>query len=343
MKKSLILVIALLASSAFAQVTVKLSSPNNGSTLSAPFTFQASASSSTPIVGWHAYLDSNNVFTAGTTGAVSGTISASTGTHQLVVRAWDSTGAYNSQTVTINVGSTTSGGGTGGGTSSGGALPTPPSTAKVFTGIEQMNSGWGTCGTAACAGGNGGGSYWQAFYQTSPSMDGASMELYRDGVWDNALFFKKLGANNGITHFLWDFYALVDANSLKGTQALEYDAFQFVGGYNYMMGTQCDYGRGVWDTWTEAGGRWLPTNIPCPKFSTNQWHHIQWYITTNHANHSYTYVTLVVDGKPYTLNQTQYAKYLAWGDNLGTQWQLDENASGVGYHEWIDRAKLTIW
>jgi hypothetical protein len=175
-------------------------------------------------------------------------------------------------------------------------------------------------------------------------MDGSSMELYRDGVWANALWIRKQGANNGMTHFLSDFYMMVDQASLTSGQALEYEAYQFVGGWNYMMGTQCDYGRGVWDTWSEASGHWLPTNIPCPKFSPNTWHHIQWYVTTNHTDHSYTYVTLVVDGKAYSVNnQKQYAKYLAWGDNLGNQWQLDNNAVGSGFHQWVDKAKLTVW
>ncbi len=66
-------------------------------------------------------------------------------------------------------------------------------------------------------------------------------------------------------------------------------------------------------------------------------------MTTNHTNKTYTYVTLVVDGKPYTLNQTQPAKYLAWGDNIGAQWRLDVNATGLGYKEWVDKAKLTVW
>jgi hypothetical protein len=67
------------------------------------------------------------------------------------------------------------------------------------------------------------------------------------------------------------------------------------------------------------------------------------YLTLNHTNHTYTYKTFVIDGKVYNLNQTQPAKYLAWGDNIGAQWQLDVNATGGGYHEWIDNAKLTVW
>ena len=323
-----------------APVTVALASPAANSSTGTTFTLQASASGSHPIVGWHAYLDSSDVYHTGTTSSIDTNLNVGAGTHTLVVRAWDSTGAYGDQTIKFTAGSTSNPNPPPPPT---GALPTPPSTAKVFNNINQMNSGWVPCGDSPCAGGSGKGNYWQAFYQTSPAMDGSSMELYRDGIWGNSLWHHKMGAINSATNFLSDFYFYLDDNSLKGTQALEYEGFQFVGGWNYMMGTQCDYGQGKWDTWSEASGHWLPTNIPCQKFTPNTWHHLQWYITVNHSNHSYTYRTLVIDGKAYTLNQTQYAKNLGWGDNLGAQWQLDENATGIGYHEWIDKAKLTVW
>jgi hypothetical protein len=54
-------------------------------------------------------------------------------------------------------------------------------------------------------------------------------------------------------------------------------------------------------------------------------------------------VTLVVDGTPYTVNQTYSAKNLSWADDVGVQYQLDVNASGNGYHEWVDESSLTIW
>ena len=56
------------------------------------------------------------------------------------------------------------------------------------------------------------------------------MQLYRNGVWGNSLWFKKLGAINSATNFLWDFYFMVDNASLSAGQALNFDAFQFVGG-----------------------------------------------------------------------------------------------------------------
>jgi hypothetical protein len=222
-------------------------------------------------------------------------------------------------------------------------LPTPPANATVYGNVEQMTSGWANCNTAACAGGSGAGAYWQAFDQSTPSLSGRSMELYQDGSWSNALWYHKMGANDAPTNFLWDFYVQLDESSLNSAQALEYDAFQFVGGYNYMIGTECNYGVGVWDTWNEVTQQWLHTTIPCKKFAPGTWHHIQWYMTNNHANHTYTYQKLVVDGVTYTLNQTQPAKYLGWPDNIGVQWQLDVNASGGGYHEWVDNATFTVW
>lgn len=336
MKKTLLSAICLLASSCIAQVTVHVAAPLAYATVTAPVHVQATASSAHPITGWVVYVDSVSVYTS-SSAAINANITASAGTHQLVVRAWDSTGLYGSQALQATVsGASAPPPPTAG-------LPTPPATAKVFSNIEQMTTGWGACNSASCAGGKGGGAYWQAFNQTTPSLDGRSMEIYHDGAWGNALWYRKMGANNSATNFLWDFYVQLDAASLTSGQSLEYDAFQFVGGYNYMIGTQCNYGAGVWDTWNEVTQRWLHTTIACKKFPAGTWHHIQWYMTTNHTNHTYTYKTLVVDGVVHNLNQTQPAKYLAWGDNTGVQWQLDVNAKGTGYHEWVDKAKFTIW
>lgn len=328
-----------LVSCGAAQVTVNVTSPLAYATVTAPIHVHATAASAHPITGWHVYMDGNNAYSGPATNAIDAYIVAATGTHQFVIRAWDTTGAYGDQTFAA--------------TASGSAapppppptagLPTPPASAKVYSNINQKTTGWGSCNTGACAGGNGGGAYWQAFNQSSPSMSGRSMEIYHDGVWSNALWYYKVGANSGASNFLWDFYVNLDAASVTQGQSLEYDAFQFVGGYNYMIGTQCDYGSGTWDTWNEVTQKWLHTTIPCKKFAAGTWHHIQWYMTTNHTNHTYTYKTLVVDGVIYNLNQTQPAKYLGWPDNSGCQWQLDVNAKGGGYHEWVDNAKLSIW
>ncbi len=279
-------------------------------------------------------MDSADVYSGPATGTIDTNVNASQGTHQVVVRAWDSTGAYDSRSMQATVK----------GSAQASALPKPPSTATVFSNIDQMTTGWGACNTASCAGGSGTGSYWQAFNQTSPSRDGRSMEIFESGSWSNALWYRKMGAHNSATNFLWDFWVQLDGPSVNAAQTLEYDAFQFVGGYNYMIGSQCNYAAAVWDTWNESTQKWLHTSVPCKKFAAGTWHHIQWYMTANHSNHTYTYKTLVIDGVAYNLNQTQPAKYLVgWTDNVGVQWQLDVKASGTGYHEWVDNATFTIW
>jgi hypothetical protein len=339
-KKTLFIAALLFASTSFAQVTVNVSTPVTNATVASPFTVNATASSSHPITGWQVYVDGVSSYSAGSSSSISGSVAVATGTHQLVVRAWDSSGAYNSDTLQVTASSAAAA--TSPAVTSAAGLPTPPSTAKVFSNIDQMG-GWTACGTAACAGGSGTSAYWQALNQTSPAMDGRSMEVYNAGVWANALWWMKFGANDSATNMLWDFYVNLDAEAAKSAQALEYDQFQFVGGYNYMIGTECNYAAGVWDTWNEGSGAWLHTTVPCAKFTSGTWHHIQMYVTTNHSSHTYTYKTFVIDGKSYTLNQTQPAKNLGWADNIGVQYQLDVNATGSGYHEWVDQSKLTIW
>jgi hypothetical protein len=221
-------------------------------------------------------------------------------------------------------------------------LPIPPAGATVFNQIEQM-PGWSSCDAPSCAGGSGNGTYWMAQNQATPSLSGASTEIYVSGIWNNALWFEKLGAHNNVSNLLWDFYVQLDSNAAQGAQALEYDSFQFVGGYNYMIGSQCNIAAGVWDVWDELHGHWIHTTIACHGFTAGTWHHIQWYVTTNHTNHTYHYVTLVVDGAPHFVNATYTAKDLNWGDNIGAQYQLDENTRGQGYSEWFDQEKLTIW
>jgi hypothetical protein len=333
MKHLLLLTAAFLTLSVpAAAVNVTVSSPDNYSQVSSPFPLSASATSSYTITGWQVYLDGRSVYSAGQTNSINTRITGSPGTHQLVTRAWDSTGAYGSVYEQITI---TSGGG-------GDDLPDPPSWAIVYNNI-QNRSNWHWCHDPGCAGGSGSGTYWMAQFQSSPSRSGSSMEFFNSGVWANALWWQKLGAHNGVHNFLWDFYIYLDSHSQNAGQALEFDAFQFVGGYNYMIGSQCNYGAGRWDIWNAASGHWEHTSISCPKFSPNSWHHIQWYMTTNTSAHQYTFVTLVVDGHSAPVNLTRSAEHNGWSDNLGVQWQLDVNSTGQGYHEWVDNVTLTIW
>jgi hypothetical protein len=84
---------------------VVVSSPKNNAKVDSPVTMDASATagSGRSITGWKVYLDSVVAYSGGTTTSISPSITMSDGTHTVVVRAWDSTGAYGDQTLTLTV------------------------------------------------------------------------------------------------------------------------------------------------------------------------------------------------------------------------------------------------
>ncbi|HEY2322051.1 MAG TPA: Ig-like domain-containing protein [Thermoanaerobaculia bacterium] len=83
--------------------TVTVSTPVNGATVNSPTTIAASATSGSTITGWHIYVDGTDQFSAGQVNSINASIAMSVGTHTVIVRAWDSTGAFGDQTLTLNV------------------------------------------------------------------------------------------------------------------------------------------------------------------------------------------------------------------------------------------------
>jgi len=316
-----------------AQVSVTLSSPASGATVSSPFTVSARASGTYTITGWYIYLDNSPVWsTPGPTSSISASVSAGAGGHQVHVRAWQSNGAYGDAWANISVGSTSS-------TTPG--LPIPPSTAAVFSKLEETTTNWSSCST--CAGGTSTTNYWSAAYQSSPSQDGSSRVFFNGGnAWSNVLWIKKLGDQSWAKNFLWDFWVYYDSNAAAHLWTAEFDLWQAVNKQEFMIGSQCNFGQGRWDVWSASSGHWIGTSVPCPRFAANTWHHIQWYVQRVSWN-QYKYVTLAVDGKAYSLNQVYYTNYANWANSLGVQWQLDLDSTGLDAKEWIDQTKLTIW
>jgi hypothetical protein len=57
--------------------------------------------------------------------------------------------------------------------------------------------------------------------------------------------------------------------------------------------------------------------------------------------------SVIVDGIEYPLNITCGVTDVGFGDNLGFQFQLDNNSTGGtvsdAVYEWIDKVTLTVW
>lgn len=84
---------------------VTVTSPVNNSTVGSPVKVQASASPSPghTISGWVVYVDSVNVYSAGSVTSINTNVNMAAGKHTVIVRAWDTSGAYGDQTLNITV------------------------------------------------------------------------------------------------------------------------------------------------------------------------------------------------------------------------------------------------
>jgi hypothetical protein len=180
-------------------------------------------------------------------------------------------------------------------------------------------------------------------FQTTPSLDGSSSEFYISATepYSDALFWNKLGARNSASQFTWDFWVYLDQASL-GAQALEYDMFQFADGVEYMFGSQCNYGSGYWDVWSQGAGQWVQTSLACKPFSPETWHHIVWKVHRS-SDQMMHFESLTLDGVKNNLNLKQPPGPLpyGWGDDMGVQWQLDTGAAPLTFAEWIDNVTLS--
>jgi len=89
-----------LAGVSFAGVTI--TSPTNGATVASPVHVVASASSSNPITSMRIYVDNVSVY-SNSSNRIDTSISMATGSHVLVVQAWDSKGIVFKSQITITV------------------------------------------------------------------------------------------------------------------------------------------------------------------------------------------------------------------------------------------------
>jgi hypothetical protein len=91
---------------------VAIGAPENASVaapggpgVSSPVSFQASAipSKGNSINGWYVYVDGAAVYNTGAAGSINPSLTMSIGLHTVVARAWDTSGAYGSQTISVAV------------------------------------------------------------------------------------------------------------------------------------------------------------------------------------------------------------------------------------------------
>jgi acid phosphatase len=83
-------------------IGVTVCSPSAGSTVGSPVHFIAAAKSTHPITAMHIYVDNVAKFSVNT-GMINASVAVASGTHSVVLQAWDSTGAIFKSSMTIHV------------------------------------------------------------------------------------------------------------------------------------------------------------------------------------------------------------------------------------------------
>ncbi len=224
--------------------------------------------------------------------------------------------------------------------------------------------GWGWCGTPSCAGG-GSTATQQISWGQQPSLDGGSTQFFVSGsAWADGLWWYKVGPNDTVANFQFDFWLNVSQEASSYSQALEFDVFQFIVPTRYMFGTQCDYthgyNSGTWDVWNEVGGGWYHTSYACPGFVPGDWYHITWsFDRTADGNEHYNSVSIQhydssganqLDSSTTPIGVALMSGPLpsGWNDNLGVQFQLDINGAPgstgtASYTTQVDKVTLTVW
>lgn len=334
---------------AIAGVTV--SSPANGSTVSASVHFVATAASPACSKGVAAI----GVYTApGVLAFVNnGTkldkyITLNSGTQYPVVQEWDNCGWSAKVQLTLQVGSSGGGGGSG---------------AKTFSNL-QHSSGWtgyallppsfGICSSCTPTGSQTKWSWTQNV--SNPSMDGISTKAVYGGgtvqwgdiLWNNHLIgdfssqglpdFSKILAPS-LHNFTYDVYFWI--GNVTDSQALEFDINQFVNGKSYIWGHECRIdGGNEWDTWSNPGQHWVPSGVPCyPK--SNAWNHLTIQVQRTSDGHL-LFKSITLNGNTATLNRYDTPTATNWY-GITVNYQQDGNKYKTPYPVYLDKFTFSAW
>jgi len=319
------------AAVAGAQVTV--TSPGAGTTVGSPFHVAASAKSTHPITAMRIYLDGVSVYHVNVA-QISTYVSASAGTHSLVVQAWDSIGAVFKTAETIKVG-----------TASPTPSPTPTPTPSTVLNEVQQWTGWLTCGACGNTGGSGAVATYSMVRGISyPTLSGSSAEFniggsfpYADAYW----YFRHQALSKAFKSLRYEFDLYIPAGLENAPQAIEFEVQQRLNGYVYNFGWQALYPGNQWRVFNYTLKRWESTGVPLTRFSPGTWHHIVTEYHNDPATHTTYHDAITVDGVRHVLSIKHAATTTSAGNEFTNAFQLDLNGTPTAFKVFVDNMKIT--
>jgi hypothetical protein len=325
-------------------VGIFLSSPGANAVLNGSAHVQATGYSPNQITVMQVY-DNGNLVNETQGGAVDTMLNLTPGSHYLVVQAWDSTGAVFFNPVTVNVPGAVAPAAQTQAQTATANQPAPqaniPSGAIAKYDIDQMG-GWESCD--ACAGLNGNGPvdpYSMTQNIQSPSLDGSAATFWLGGnvPWGAALWWKQLGPDDGISHFVYDLQFYV--TNPQAAQGLEFDVNQSVGGQKFIFGTECDVRtNGGWRIWDTANARWTQTDATC-QVNANAWNHLTWeFERIGNQTH---FIAVTLNGYRQVVDKYYYSRPVGNAREINVAFQMDGNEHEENYQAWLDKVTLYYW
>jgi hypothetical protein len=308
---------------------VSTSAPLNGSTVGSPTRFIASATSPNgPIASMTINVDSKDVYKTFTS-SLNTSVALASGSHSVIMKAWDTKGNYFQQVLSIAV-------------TSSNTAPTPAGK-NVVSNIEDM-TGWQSCSACAGPGGNGINTAHSLTQGVkSPSLDGASGQFWLGGThpYTNALFFKPLGGRAGATHFILDFDFWIGNATVA--QGLEFDIFYSRDGFKNYFLTECDSRgtyAGTWQVSNVVIDTWQHTGLPC-HVNSFAWNHVtlEFY---RQPDGNTRFVSVSMNGNLQYVNRT-YPALKVNSFEMNAAVQLDGDEKQDDFSIWVDRMKITYW
>jgi hypothetical protein len=321
---------------------VQVNTPANGSSVTSPVQFAASATTNCPSgVAAMGIYTAPGVLAYKVNGASLNTpLTLSGGSYHTVVEEWDNCGGAAIAPIAITVGS---------GGHSGQFAHLDQQTG--WTGYALLPPSYNICSSCVPTGPQTTWSMTQGI--TSPAMNGDSARMdiggqthFSDVLWNNHLIgdFSSQGlpdTNHSIVpnvhNFTYDVYFYV--TDLSVSQALEFDINQFVNGQSYIWGHECRVAGGnEWDIWDNQGQKWHPTGVACNPVN-NSWNHLVIQAQRTSGN-QLLFQSISLNGQTATLNYYENPTPTTWY-GITINYQQDGNYEQQPYSIWLDDLTFT--
>lgn len=312
-----------------------VSNPNNGSTVTSPFTLSAYDSScGGQAVSTIGYSVDDSPSTSTVNGSTLDTsVSIGAGGHTIHVKSWGNGGASCVTNVAVTVSGTSE---------------AVPASASNVSNVQTLNS-WQAVHDSGTGGSASG---WTAI-TSSPSRSGSARQFSTSySNYGGERYTTSFGDDTAAHNFVYDAWVFIK-DTAAGIANVEMDLNQVIGnGWTVIMGFQCDGWSGTWDYTVNKGSatspndQWVHSAAKCSprNWAVNTWHHVQIAYSRDDSG-NVLYQTAALDGVTQTLNAKAFSGFaLGWAPTMLTNFQIDgATSSSYGSNVFLDDFTISRW